>query len=48
MKQFIVLFAMILLGIAIYGMIAGPDDASMLSSVKDIWSHEIDLRTRTP
>jgi hypothetical protein len=48
MKQFIILFAMIMLGIAIYGMIAGSDDTSMLSSVKSLWSQEIDLRTKTP
>jgi hypothetical protein len=48
MKQFIILFAMIMLGIVIYGLIAGPGEDSMLSSVKDIWSQEIDLRTKAP
>jgi hypothetical protein len=48
MKQFIVLVAMLALGLAIYGMIAGPGDDSMLSAVKDLWADEIDLRTRQP
>jgi hypothetical protein len=48
MKQFIVLIAMMALGLAMYGMIAGPGEDSMLSSVKGIWADEIDLRTREP
>jgi hypothetical protein len=48
MKQFIVLIAMVALGLAIYGMIAGPGEHSMLSSVKGLWTDEIDLRTREP
>jgi hypothetical protein len=48
MKQFIVLGAMVILGLLLYSMIAGPDDGSMLSSVKNIWSQEIDFRTKTP
>jgi hypothetical protein len=48
MKQFIVLIATVGLGLAIYGMVAGPDEHSMLSSVKSIWADEIELRTREP
>jgi hypothetical protein len=48
MKQFIVLIAMLALGLAIYGMIAGPGEHSMLSAVKGMWVEEIDLRTREP
>ncbi|MDR2770545.1 MAG: hypothetical protein LBB57_00745 [Clostridiales Family XIII bacterium] len=48
MKQFIVLIATVALGLAIYGMIAGPGEHSMLSAVKGVWTDEIDLRTREP
>jgi hypothetical protein len=48
MKQFIVLVAMVALGLAIYVMIAGSDEGSMLSTVKGIWADEIELRTREP
>jgi hypothetical protein len=48
MKQFIVLIAMLALGLAIYNLIAGPDEGSMLSAVKGIWADEIELRTREP
>jgi hypothetical protein len=39
---------MVGLGLMIYGMIAGIDEHSMLSSVKTIWADEIELRTREP
>jgi hypothetical protein len=48
MKQFIVLIAMLALGFAIYGMIAGSGEDSMLSTVKNVWAGEIELRTREP
>jgi hypothetical protein len=48
MKQFIVLIAMVGLGLIIYGSIAGPGEHSMLSSVKAVWTDEIELRTREP
>jgi hypothetical protein len=48
MKQFIVLIAMLGLGLAIYGMIASPEEYSLLSSVKGVWANEIELRTREP
>ena len=40
MKQFIVLMAMIALGIFIYACVAGPGD-SILSALKGVWRHEI-------
>ena len=40
MKQFIVLMAMIALGLFLYAAIAGPDD-SILSSLKQLWRHEL-------
>ena len=39
MKQFIVLMAMVALGLFLYACIAGPED-SMLSALKAIWRHE--------
>jgi hypothetical protein len=39
---------MIGLGLMIYGMIAGTDEHSMLSSVKAVWADEIEFRTREP
>jgi hypothetical protein len=47
-KQFIVLIATVALGLAIYGMIAGPGEDSMFSAVKEIWADEIELRAREP
>jgi len=41
MKQFIVLMAMIALGLFLYAVIAGPED-SILSSLKMIWRHELE------
>jgi len=45
MKQFIVLAAMIILGLAMYNMISGTDEDSILSSVKKQWAREIELRS---
>jgi hypothetical protein len=41
MKQFIILAAMIILGLAIFDMIAGPDEDSILSTVRTQWEQEI-------
>ena len=46
MKQLIVLVASVLLGIALFGMIAGPDD-SVYSAVGGLWDKEVTLRTVT-
>jgi len=40
MKQFIVLMAMIALGLFLYAGIAGSDD-SILASLKMLWRHEL-------
>ncbi|MDY3954638.1 MAG: hypothetical protein SOY83_04045 [Anaerovoracaceae bacterium] len=48
MKQFIVLIAMILLGIMIYQLIAGPEEGSIFHSVKSVWEQEIEARTPAP
>lgn len=48
MKQLIVLMAMIVLGIAIFNLIAGNGEGSLLSSVKSVWSQELRERTRLP
>jgi hypothetical protein len=44
MKQYIVLMAMIALGIFIYGCITGSDD-SLLASVSDVQRYEIAVRS---
>lgn len=48
MKQFIVLCSTIILGIAIYNMIMGPDDNSVISTVTEVWEQGIRVRTDTP
>ncbi|MDR3242907.1 MAG: hypothetical protein LBT34_03140 [Clostridiales Family XIII bacterium] len=46
MKQFLVLCSMILLGVFIYSLIAGPGD-SILSLAKGVWASEVEMRTNT-
>jgi hypothetical protein len=48
MKQFIVLCSTIILGIAIYNMIVGPGDDSVISTVSDVWQQGIEIRTDKP
>lgn len=48
MKQFIVLMAMIFLGVMIYRLVAGPEDGSVLNTVRDVWQQEIEFRTEHP
>ncbi|MDD3350076.1 MAG: hypothetical protein PHC40_04370 [Eubacteriales bacterium] len=48
MKQFIVLSAMVALGIFVFQLIAGPDESSIVNLLGSAWSHEILLRTATP
>lgn len=45
MKQLIVMVASIMLGLALFGMIAGDGDGSTYSLVKKVWQQEITLRT---
>lgn len=45
MKQFIVLIAALLLGLALFSLIAGPEEGSMYSALKQVWSSELAVRT---
>lgn len=45
MKQLIVLISMVLLGLYLFGLIAGPQDGSVYSSVRQLWQQEIQQRT---
>ena len=47
-KQIIIMTAMITLGIAIFRLIAGGDDGSIMSVMKGVWEQEIVLRTGSP
>ena len=44
MKDFIVLIASIMLGLAIFGLIAGNDKGSIKSTLKDVWTKEVNIR----
>ena len=44
MKQLIVLCSTIILGIAIYQIILGPQDGSIISSMADMWQSGISIR----
>lgn len=48
MKQFIVLCSTILLGMAIYNMITGPGEDSLINTVSEVWRQGIQVRTDTP
>lgn len=48
MKQLIVMIAAILLGIYIFGLIAGPEEGSVRSTVGRLWQQEIAVRTAEP
>jgi hypothetical protein len=45
MKQFIVLIAMIALGVFIYGIIAGPGDHTIESCLERSWENSINIRS---
>ncbi len=48
MKQLIVMIAAILLGIYIFGLIAGSGEGSVRSTVGRLWQQEIAVRTAEP
>ena len=48
MKQLIVMMVMIVLGVAIFNLIAGDDDHSILNVMKGVWKEEIEIRTSYP
>ncbi|MFW5678004.1 MAG: hypothetical protein ACOCNL_17395 [Acetivibrio ethanolgignens] len=48
MKQYMVLAAMIVLGIYIFNTVAGPGSDSINSSLKYMWQQGLEIRTYTP
>ncbi|MCR5481458.1 MAG: hypothetical protein K6F52_01495 [Clostridia bacterium] len=48
MKQLIVFFCSVALGVCIYGLIAGDQDSSSLSVMNRVWEHNLELRTMAP
>ena len=48
MKQIIILFAMISLGIFIYGLLMGDGDNTVLHSVKNVWQQQIQQQKMFP
>ncbi|MDO4553039.1 MAG: hypothetical protein Q4C22_05830 [Bacillota bacterium] len=48
MKQIIVMGSMLLLGVAIYNLIAGNGEGSVMESVAGLWEREIALRSGNP
>lgn len=48
MKSFIVLCSTVLLGMAIYNMIMGPDEGSLIHLVTEVWQEDLILRTNLP
>ncbi|NLY70930.1 MAG: hypothetical protein GX076_04525 [Clostridiales bacterium] len=48
MKQLIVMLVMVVLGIAIFNLIAGDEGHSILNVMKDVWEEEIQIRTNYP
>lgn len=48
MKQIIVMMATILLGVAIFHLIMGPQQNSIFSTVQSVWNEEIEIRTQSP
>lgn len=48
MKQFIVLCSTVILGMAIYNMIMGPGESSVMSTVSELWQQGIQIRTDRP
>ncbi len=45
MKQLIVMIAAIILGVYIFGLVAGPGEGSIYSGVRQLWQQEIKVRT---
>ena len=48
MKQIIILFAMIIVGIYTYGLLMGEDEGSVLSNVKKVWEKQIEQQRMYP
>ena len=47
MKQLIVMTSMVMLGVFLFTLIAGPQDGSIYSSVREVWVREAASRTVT-
>ncbi len=45
MKELIILIASIMLGLCLFTLIAGEQESSVYSAVKDVWTTEIRVRT---
>lgn len=48
MKQFIVLFSTIMLGVFIFNLIMGDSDDTILSTVQNLWEGELAMRAQNP
>jgi len=48
MKQLIVLFAMVILGVSIYGFLMKDDGNSVYSSMKSLWKNQIETQSTYP
>jgi len=48
LKQFIVLTAMVALGIILFQLIAGPQDSSIMHILAGNWNEEILIRSSVP
>lgn len=48
MKQLIIMVATVLLGLFLYNLICGPQQGSVMSAVRSVWSSEIEARTQEP
>lgn len=48
MKQLIVLFAMIILGVFIYGLIMDDNGSGVYSNVKAVWEKQIEIQSTYP
>ncbi|MBN7772061.1 hypothetical protein [Clostridium aminobutyricum] len=48
MKQYVVLSSLIVLGLFIYNIIAGNDGDSILHSLQQVWTLNLDVRTYSP
>lgn len=46
MKQLIILVASVMLGLFLFDLICGEQQGSVMSTVKSVWSTEIEARTQ--
>lgn len=48
MKQIIIMAAMVVLGVAIFRLVAGSDQNTIISVMKGVWENEVVIRTSFP